>query len=219
MSNHDWLAIFDWDGVVVDSSDYHEESWERLADEEGLELPPDHFERSFGMKNEVIIPDLLGWTDDPDEIHRLCRRKAKLYQELVEEKGISPLPGVEPFLQRLESVGMQCVVASSTPRDNLERALDATGLSDYFDDLVCGTDTDKSKPHPEPFVLAAERAGVEPDRCVVFEDAHVGIEAARRANMMVIGVATTHPAESFEDADRVVERLDELEGTDPSQWI
>ena len=203
---------------MIDSSDYHEESWERLAAEEGRELPPDHFERSFGMKNETIIPDLLGWTDDPDEVQRLCRRKAELYQELVAEKGISPLPGVEPFLQRLHSAGVQCVVASSTPRDNLSTGLEATGLSDYFDDLVCGTDTDESKPHPEPFLLAAERAGVEADHCVVFEDAHVGVEAARRAGMMVIGVASTHPADSLSDADRVVERLDELEGTDPAQW-
>ena len=219
MSNHNWLAIFDWDGVVIDSSEYHEKSWELLADEEGRDLPPDHFERSFGMKNETIIPTILEWTDDPDEIHRLCRRKAQLYQGLVREQGISPLPGVVSFLRRLHSAGVRCVVASSTPQDNLQAGLEATGLSEYFDDLVCGTDTDESKPHPEPFLLAAERAGVDSDHCVVFEDAHVGVEAARRAGMMVIGVASTHDADTLADADRVVERLDELVGTDPSVWI
>ena len=218
MQNNNWAALLDWDGVVVDSSDYHEKSWELLAEEEGRELPPNHFERSFGMKNETIIPNILEWTDDPDEIDRLCRRKAELYLELVRERGMSPLPGVVPFLERIRSAGVPTVIASSTPRSNIRAALEVMDVEDHFDDLVCGEDTENSKPHPETFEMAAERADTPPSSCVVFEDAHVGVEAAHRARMMVIGVASTHSAETLSDADRVVNRLDELEGTDPTQW-
>ena len=78
-------AIFDWDGVVIDSALQHERSWEMLAEEEGRPLPPDHFEKGFGKVNKVIIPNLLGWTDDPVEIDRLGQRKEELYRELLRE--------------------------------------------------------------------------------------------------------------------------------------
>ena len=64
-------AIFDWDGVIINSAPHHERSWERLAAEQKRTLPEDHFKRGFGMKNEFIIPELLGWTDDPAEIETL----------------------------------------------------------------------------------------------------------------------------------------------------
>ena len=69
-----WGAIFDWDGVVIDSSRCHEESWERLAREEKRPLAEGHFHAGFGRKNEIIIPEILGWTRDTEEIERLSLR-------------------------------------------------------------------------------------------------------------------------------------------------
>ena len=89
-----WGALFDWDGVLVDSSRFHELSWEALAREGGLHLPEGHFRRGYGMKNEQIIPDLLRWTQDPAEVERLSLRKEVLFRELVRRHGIGPLPGV-----------------------------------------------------------------------------------------------------------------------------
>ena len=206
-----WAVLFDWDGVIVDSSDYHEESWDRLAEEEGLHLPEDHFKKGFGMRNETIIPDILEWTDDPAEVTRLARRKEELYREIVREKGLQPLPGVEPFLGELHEAKVPCAVASSTQRLNITVALEQMGMSHEFQAIVAGGDVKKGKPDPEVFLTAAEKLGAEPSRCVVFEDAHVGVEAAKAAGMTVIGVATTHPAETLQDADLVVERLDELD--------
>src|ERR1700678_3409057 len=95
-------AIFDWDGVIINSAAHHEISWERLAKECGKPLPENHFKRGFGMKNEVIIPELLHWTTVPTEIRILSLRKEALYRELVREIGIEALPGVREFLVMLK---------------------------------------------------------------------------------------------------------------------
>ncbi|MFP4176414.1 MAG: HAD family hydrolase [Candidatus Brocadiia bacterium] len=206
-----WAAIFDWDGVIVDSSDYHEESWERLAEEEDRPLPPNHFKQGFGMRNETIIPEVLGWTERPAEIERLDRRKGEIYRELVAEKGLSPLPGVESFLAQLHGAEVPCAVASSTERQNITFALEQMGMKHEFGSVVAGEDVENGKPDPEVFLTAADDLGVSPEKSVVFEDAHVGIKAARSADMKVIAVDTTHPAEELEEADLVVSRLDTLD--------
>jgi beta-phosphoglucomutase family hydrolase len=203
-------AIFDWDGVVIDSSTQHEESWERLANEGGLALPPDHFKKGFGMKNQFIIPNLLKWTDDPSEVNRYSLRKEELYREIVIERGISALPGVSEWLQALKDRDVPCAVGSSTHRLNIETILDVLGFRSFFSAIVTAEDVSHGKPDPEVFLKAAQKIGVSPERCVVFEDAFVGIEAAHRGGMKVVGVATTNPIETLHLADLAVHRLDEL---------
>lgn len=205
-----WGAIFDWDGVVIDSSALHEESWERLAREEARELPEGHFKRGFGMKNEFIIPRLLAWTEEVEKIGALSLRKEALYRELMVERGLSALPGVAEWLERLAQAGVPCVVGSSTHRVNIELSLEKIGLARYFSHIVSAEDVSHGKPDPEVFLAAAAKIGRRPESCVVFEDAHVGIEAARRAGMRVVGVATTNPLEDLGAADLAVTRLDEL---------
>lgn len=214
-----WAAIFDWDGVIVDSSRQHEASWERLAAELRRVLPPEHFRNSFGMKNEQIIPELLHWTDEPEQIRNISLRKEALYREIVREQGIAPLPGVATWLAALRAAGVPCVIASSTHRENIACTLGVIGLADCFADIVASEDVTRGKPEPEVFLVAAKKVNAPPNRCVVFEDAHVGIEAARRARMKVVGVATTHVAETLVGADRVVRRLDELTVEELASWF
>lgn len=204
-----WVAIFDWDGVIVDSSSHHERSWERLAEEERLPLPAGHFQRGFGMKNEEIIPDLLGWTRDAAEARRLSLRKEEIFRELVRAAGIRPLPGVAEWLRRLDAAGIPRIVASSTQRANIETILAILGL-EGFAGIVSADDVLRGKPDPGIFLLAARRLDADPARCVVFEDAPVGIEAALAAGMRVVAVTTTHPAPRLARAHLTVARLDEL---------
>jgi HAD superfamily hydrolase (TIGR01509 family) len=203
-------AIFDWDGVVIDSSSHHEESWERLAAETGFALPPDHFKKGFGMKNSFIIPKLLKWTEAPDDVLRLSLRKEELYRDIVVERGIAPLPGVTGWLDELRRYGIPCAIGSSTERLNIDTILRVLGIGYYFSAIVSADDVSHGKPDPEVFVTAAQRIERDPARCVVFEDALVGIEAAHRGGMKVIGVATTNPIELIGTADLAVRRLDEL---------
>lgn len=203
-------AVFDWDGVVVDSSVQHERSWERFALEEDRVLPPGHFHKSFGMKNERVISEVLGWSDDPVEVQRISLRKEELFRILVQETGLSPLPGTKAFLARLADAGVPCVIGSSTHRLNIETALDVMDLRGRFQDIVSAEDVSHGKPDPEVFVTAAGRIDRSPDMCLVFEDAHVGIEAGLAGGFTVVGVASTHPRDSLSGAHRIVDRLDEL---------
>ena len=203
-------ALFDWDGVVIDSSEQHEESWELLAAEIGKPLPADHFLRGFGMKNQVIIPRILRWTDDPDEIHHYSLRKEQLYREIVRERGIQPLPGVVELLRMLSRHEVRCAVASSTHRENIETIFDVIGVRPFFDAVVTAEDVSHGKPDPEVFLKSAERIGCPPEACVVFEDAHVGIEAGLAAGAKVIAVATTNPLESLGKAHLAVASLEDV---------
>jgi len=219
MSSSLWAAIFDWDGVIIDSAAHHEKSWDRLAGLEKLHLPPGHFKRGFGMKNEKIIPDLLQWTQDAAEIQRLSLRKEVLYREILTESGLSPLPGVKTWLERLRDARIPCAIGSSTHLLNIQTSLGLIYLESYFSAIVSAEDVEHGKPHPDVFLKAAKKLGVPPARCVVFEDAQAGIQAARAAGMKVIGVATTHPASSLRDVDRTVERLDELRIEEIANWF
>ena len=210
MSKTNWGAIFDWDGVIIDSADYHRESWERYCAESGRKLNDTFFKKGFGMKNEVIIPELLNWTHDPKEIRQIADRKEEHYREILREKGAEPIPGVLPWLTILRDAKIPCVIASSTVLENITCALDVLGVREFFTDIVSSRDVSRGKPDPEVFLKAAAKTGHPPSRCIVFEDAHVGIEAARAAKIKVIAVTTTHAAPTLADADLVVARLDEL---------
>ncbi|WCJ60872.1 HAD family phosphatase [Fontisphaera persica] len=203
----DWAAIFDWDGVIVDSSRQHERAWMRLAQEKGLPLPDGFFRRSFGMKNDRVIRELLGWTQDAAEIQKLSWQKEEYFRALLRVEGIELLPGVRDWLNTLQGAGVPCAIGSSTPRENLDLCLQRLGAGHFFRVVVAAEDVGKGKPDPEVFLTAAHRLGMAASQCVVFEDAHVGIEAARAAGMKVVGLATTHPAASLQDADLVLPSL------------
>ncbi|MFC1694995.1 HAD family hydrolase [Pseudomonadota bacterium] len=203
-------ALFDCDGVIIDSSAQHLESWELLSKEIGKPMPADHFLRGFGMKNQVIIPRILEWTNDAEEIHELSLRKEFLYREIIRREGIQPLPGATSLLAMLNDHGVPCAVASSTHRENIETIFDAISIGQYFEAIVTAEDVAHGKPDPEVFLKSAEKLGRNADRCVVFEDAHVGIEAALAAGSKVIAVATTNSLESLGKADLAVKSLDDV---------
>jgi HAD superfamily hydrolase (TIGR01509 family) len=204
-------VLFDWDGVIIDSSRQHEESWERLAVEEKKALPADHFTVGFGKKNEWIIPNLLRWTEDLAEVRRLSLRKEALYREIVVERGLKALPGVQIFLERLKAAGVPNCIGSSTHRENITTIMVVLGFEGLFGGMVTSEDVSHGKPHPDVFLKAASKTGVAPARCVVFEDAFAGIEAGHAGGMKVVGVATTHPVDVLVGkVHRVVTQLDEL---------
>ena len=213
--NNAWGILFDWDGVVIDSSPEHERAWELLAAERGLPLPEGHFKAGFGKKNEAIIP-ALGWADAPAAVRELADRKEELYRSLVAANGVTILPGARELLLSLKEEGIPRAVASSTPRGNLDALFAATGLGEFYDAVVCGDDVIHGKPDPEVFLKASSLLGLAPSRSIVIEDAFAGIEAGRRGGMKVVAVATTHTVASLTalqsagECDLVVESLSGL---------
>lgn len=209
-------VVFDLDGVLIDSHDQHERSWFQLAEEVGKPLTKAQFKESFGMRNVMCIPHVFHWTapEDHAAIHALGERKEELYRELLAADGIEPLPGVVALLESLESAGVPVSLGSSTSRKNIEVCFVATGLARFFGPNYTGAeDVSRGKPHPDVFLEAARKIDREPARCLVVEDAHVGIEAALAGGMRALAVTTTHPRESFEKsgACRIVDLLAEID--------
>lgn len=202
--------IFDWDGVVIDSHAQHEESWGLLFEELDRDMPDDFFKRTFGMRNQQIIPEWFNFVDpgDVETITRLGNRKEELYRDVIRRDGLEALPGVCDLLEELRSLGIPAAVGSSTPRDNIDLIMHMIGLTDLFTGVVTGDDVTMGKPDPQVFLKAAESIQREPRHCIVFEDAYVGIEAGKRAGMKVVGVATTHPRHTLMDADIALPNLD-----------
>lgn len=203
-----WGALFDWDGVIVDSRALHEAAWNAVAREFGFQHGPEDFKRHFGSQNRRAITEILNWTSDEQLLARISERKEALYREALGTSGELLLAGVERFLSLLDARGIPSAVVSSSPRLNIERVLGELGLGRHFQRVVAAEDAPRSKPDPQGFCLGATSLGLPPQRCVVFEDAPVGIEAARRGGMRVVGLTTTHPAPALADADIVVDALD-----------
>lgn len=204
-------VIFDWDGVVVDSSAAHEESWNLLAKETGRILPEGHFKKGFGRKNAYIIPEILGWSDDPEEIQALGDRKEALYRDLLGDGGLKLLPGAKELVRSLAHAGIPTVIGTSTPRANIEHALCLLEMEDAFQAAVTAEDVTEGKPNPEVFLKAAQAINVAPAQCVVFEDAVYGVEAALGGGMKAVAVLTTHGPESFTMAHKVVQSLADVD--------
>ena len=206
-------AVFDMDGVLIDSGAHHRHAWRMLLAELGAEpAEPEHWRLTIGRPSEEAIPLLLGRRVSGAEARRLARRKRDLYQERA-QTGLDPVPGVREFLESLARLEVPRAVGTSASRWDAERLLDDLGLLRYFDVIVTADDVMRGKPDPEVWTEAARRLRVAAARCVVFEDALVGVQAARAAGMRVIGVTTAHSDAELRAAgvERTIPDFRELE--------
>jgi HAD superfamily hydrolase (TIGR01509 family) len=200
--------------VLVDSGASHRAAWAALLDEIG-ERPrqPDFWRLTIGRPTEEALPLVLGRRVPAHEAWELARRKRDLYVELA-WRGLPAVAGAPAFVADLARRGVPRAVGTSAGRYDVDRVLGAIGLRRHFQVVVTADDVTLGKPDPEVYVLAARRLGSLPASCVVFEDSLVGVEAARRAGMRAIGVATSHTKAELSGAgaERVV---DDFEGF---QW-
>ena len=207
-------AIFDLDGIIIDSHDQHHESWLILAKEIGKPITDEQFKTSFGMRNEQCIPEVFGWAEVGDHaaIAELANLKEKAYRQLIREQGLDPLPGMRHVLDLLKQAGIPASIGSSTPRENILCAMELTGLNDTFSEpnTTGAEDVTIGKPDPEVFLKAASKIDRDPTNCFVFEDAHVGTAAAAAAGMKCIAVTTTHPRDTFHDPTLIIDSLEEV---------
>jgi HAD superfamily hydrolase (TIGR01509 family) len=201
-------VLWDMDGVLVDTGQLHYETWAEALGRAGVEYSPEMFHRTFGMENRGVLTTVLGREPDDDFLTEVSGRKESRFRDLIQGKAV-PMPGVVQWLKRLQAIGARQAVASSAPLANIDLIVDSLGLRQYFDGVVSAAGM-AGKPDPAVFLKAAALIDVAPARCVVVEDAVVGIQAARGAGMHVIAVTTTHPRESLAAADRVVDSLLEL---------
>jgi beta-phosphoglucomutase len=185
-------VIFDLDGVIVDTAHYHYIAWKRLASEFNINLTIQQNEQLKGvsrMRSLEIILALGNIQLDEETKQELADKKNRWFVEYIES--IRPeeiFPGVHELIKAVKENGMKVGLASSSK--NAQRVIELLGIGALFDAMVDGTMITHTKPHPEIFLLAAEKLGVPASQCVVFEDAEAGVEAALAAGMKCVGVGS-----------------------------
>lgn len=203
-----FLAIFDHDGVLVDTLELHQQAWLDLGRRTGLGLTAEFIHETFGMTNPCIFRLLLGDAISDAEMARYSELKEECYRSRAKGR-IALIDGVREVLDALTAAGSRLAIGSSGVRENLDLTVRECGLEGRFAAIAALEDITRGKPDPQVFLLAAARSGVSPARSVVFEDAPVGIKAAKAAGMYAVGVTNSHPAGPLWDAgaDEVVESL------------
>src|SRR5262245_52263220 len=210
-------VIWDVDGTLVDTAELHFRAWVVLCREQKVPFTRADFAATFGRRNPEILRQIVRPDLRDAEVAELGDRKEDLYRAEA-SRGVELLPGVRPLLEGLHAAGFRQAIGSSAPRRNLELILRLTDTERFFTEVVAMEDTTRGKPDPEVFLVAARKLGVPPARCVVFEDAVAGVEAARAGGMKCVGVSFVghHPEESLRKAgaDRVVRSLEGLTAAD-----
>ena len=202
-------AIFDMDGTLVANSPVHIRAFEIFCDRYGVRGWKEKLGQAFGMGNDDIMRLIL-----PEEIIRekgmkaLGEEKEAIYREVYAPE-IRPVRGLVELLEELRRRGIRCAVGSSGCRENVDFVLSNCGITDYFSCIVSGDRVTRCKPDPEIYLLAAEGLHLPSAECLVFEDARVGITAARRAGAgRIVALATTLPRHTLAtqtEADVVID--------------
>jgi len=211
-------VIWDMDGVIADTALYHFKAWQHVFHKRGVSFTEADFRRNFGQRNDTIVRDTLGEQIPQSQIDAIAREKEETYRQLIGQN-IKPLPGAVKLLKSLREHGFKIALASSAPIENIRLVTRGLGIDDYFHSIVTGRDVAEGKPSPQGFLLAAQKLGVEPEDCVVIEDAIAGVTAGKRAGMRCIAVASTHPRESLAEADLAVDTLEEVTAGDLEELL
>jgi beta-phosphoglucomutase family hydrolase len=205
--------IFDMDGTIVDNMAVHIQTWRGMLSGMGIDITAEEFlRRANGRTNVEIMRMLIEENLTDDEVQVLADRKEAHYRQLYGPQ-MKAVKGFGELVQQAKGLGIRLALATSAPRENIDFVLDGLAIRGDFDTVVGADNIEKSKPDPEIFLTAAQRLGVTPAECVVFEDSYAGLEAARRAGMAVIALATTHDASAFAELtylDRIVGDFSEL---------
>jgi HAD superfamily hydrolase (TIGR01509 family) len=202
-------VLWDMDGVIADTDELHFESWQAVLPDYGIEMTEADHKKTFGMNNKKIITILTGNEPDADLLQEISDRKEAAFRDLARGR-VEPMEGVVDWLKRFKSWGCRQAIASSAPQENIETLVSSMDLGKYFNAQVSGFSL-PAKPDPAVYLEAASQIGMQPLRCLVVEDAVVGVEGAKAAGMAAIGVTTTHASQALMDADIVVESMEDLD--------
>lgn len=201
--------IFDLDGVIVDTAHFHYLAWRKLANRMGFDISLQQNEQLKGVSRARSLEQILSWGNkevSASEFDKLMAGKNEEY--LASISGMSEndlLPGVRPVLEYLKQQQIPFALGSASRNSRL--ILKSLKIHDWFTAIVDGNDVSKAKPDPEVFLLAAERLGLKPEACIVFEDAVAGIEAAKRAGMIAVGIGDR---ETLTEADHCFGEFSEV---------
>jgi HAD superfamily hydrolase (TIGR01509 family) len=205
--------VFDMDGVILDSNPTHREAWRLYNRRFGIETDDAMQQRMYGRRNDEIVRDFFGAGLAPEEVVEHGAAKESLYREMMAAHLMESLvPGVIFLLQNRN--GTSAGLATNAERANVDFLLDGVLIGDiplrnYFQAVVDGQQVSRAKPYPDIYLRVAELLGADPRNCIVFEDSHAGVQAARAAGARVVGLRTTH--QEFKNVELTVDDFRSLE--------
>jgi beta-phosphoglucomutase family hydrolase len=202
--------IFDMDGTIVDNMAFHTQSWIAFFERRGRAIDADEFFRTTaGRQGKEIIRSHMGEHLDDEEVAVLNHEKEAVYRELYAPH-LKTVAGFAELVKQAQLQHVALAVGTAAPPANVEFTLDGLDLRRHFETVVGAADVARGKPHPDVFIEAARRCGADPANCIVFEDAPLGVEAARRAGMRAVVITTTLPRAAFAEFDNVIAIVDDF---------
>ncbi len=202
-------VIWDMDGVIADTAQYHLKGWQMVFQKRGVNYTEEDFRRNTGKRSDSIIRSILGKKIAHGEIMAIIREKDENFRQLMGQN-IRPFPGVLKLITSLKEHKFKIAIASSAPMENIRLITQSLKIHNCFDAIVSGWEVTEGKPNPQTFLLTAEKLGVETEHCIVIEDAIAGVTASKRAGIHCIAVTNTTPREDLREADLVIDTLEEI---------
>ncbi|HAH58806.1 MAG: HAD family phosphatase [Lentimicrobiaceae bacterium] len=206
----DLAVIFDMDGVLVDNAHYHFLAWQKFCKRHGKSFDLISFrERLFGCSNAEHLKMIFKKPLPATTIAELAAEKELIYRYLYHDN-VKPTPGLIPLLMDLKAHNIPMAIATSGEKENVDFVIHEAGLDGFFGAIADASQVKNGKPDPEVFLKAAALLNMKPEYCLVIEDTNKGIDAALKAKMTVIGIATTHHKAELTEAHQVIENFTEL---------
>jgi len=207
--------IFDFDETIIDLEPQHTAAYEALCRAYGADYQqmPESFRMGSGRRIIDDIRDMrahFAWVQSEDE---LFAERQKIFDAVCREAPLEPMDGVVATIRKLQTRNVPLAITSSSVRSSIEAILERLQLRDAFTLIVDGSEVVHGKPDPEAYLLTARKLGVSPAECVVFEDSHVGVVAAKRAGMYCIAVRNprAQTRQDLSGADVIVDSMAELD--------
>jgi len=211
--------VFDMDGTMLDNMNVHMQVWYEYLSDLGIDLQDGQFYKTAaGRTNGEILRKLVRADMSEAEVEQHSQKKEELYRQRYQPM-LKPVHGLPEFLEQARQLGIPMAVASSAGCENIQFHLDGLRAEDYFKVVVGAEDVSRGKPDPEIFLTAASRLGVDPARCLVFEDSPTGLEAATRAGMRALALTTTYPAERLAQSPAVLRIVPDYTSLNPGALL
>jgi len=202
--------LWDMDGVISDSYSFHFAAWQETFAKRGVEFTKEDFTKLFGTRYDFIIGSVMGGKLPEGDIEIIVQDKEEIFRRKA-KGNIKPSPGAIKLLNVIKKGNFKLGLVSSAPKENIDLVIGELNLKGLFDYVISGREVSESKPSPKIYLLAAEKLKVNAKDCVVIEDSPLGVKAAKTAGMRCLAITNTHPQQEFENADKVVDSLENVD--------
>lgn len=200
--------LFDLNGTMVNDMPYHVKAWHRILNELGADISMEQMKLECYGKNHELLERIFPGRFSLEEKNRMSFEKEKQYQKEFRPR-LQLIKGLDSFLNQSHKSGVKMAIGSAAIMYNIDFVLDELDIRHYFDILVSADNVTDSKPNPETWLQCAEKIGVSPDECLVFEDSIKGVESALNAGMDCVVITTMHAKEQFGAYTNIVSFIDD----------